>query len=104
MRRQLALVAAVSVAGTVCGTAIEQDANSDFRAWAQRSFDWIFGVNPHNASYVECVGQKQWQRPVFGQFFPSTPQLPGAVLHVEQGEYDMPSVTMTMWASAALSR
>ena len=77
---------------------------SDFRAWAQRSFDWIFGVNPHNASYVECVGQKQWQRPVFGQFFPSTPQLPGAVLHVEQGEYDMPSVTMTMWASAALSR
>ena len=29
MRRQLALVAAVSVAGTVCGTAIEQDANAE---------------------------------------------------------------------------
>jgi hypothetical protein len=76
----------------------------DFRMWAQRAFDWIFGVNPHNASYVECVGQNQWQRPVFGQFFPSTPQLPGGVLHIENGEYDMPAVALTMWASAALSR
>ena len=39
---------------------------------------------------------------VFGQFFPSTPQLPGAVLHVDHGEYDMPAVTMTLWAAAAL--
>jgi endoglucanase len=76
----------------------------DFRVWAQRSFDWIFGANPHNASYVEGVGQNQWQRPVFGQFFPSTPQLPGAVLHVEHGEYDMPPVTTTLWAAAALAR
>ena len=76
----------------------------DFRMWAQRAFDWILGVNPHNASYVECVGQNQWQRPVFGQFFPSTPQLPGGVLHIENGEYDMPAVALTMWASAALSR
>ena len=74
----------------------------DFRVWAQRAFDWILGVNPYNASYVEGVGQNQWQRPVFGQFFPSTPQLPGAVLHVDHGEYDMPAVTMTLWAAAAL--
>ena len=44
-------------------------------------------MNPWNASYVEGVGQNQWQRPVFGQFFPSTPQIPGAVLHVPKKEY-----------------
>ena len=41
-------------------------------------------------SYVEGAGQNQWQRPVFGQFFPSTPQIPGGILHVWGGEYDMP--------------
>ena len=76
----------------------------DFRVWAQRSFDWIFGANPWNASYVECVGQNQWQRPVFGQFFPSTPQLPGGVLHVTNGEYDMPPVMEVLMASARLGQ
>ena len=76
----------------------------DFRVWAQRSFDWIFGMNPWNASYVEGVGQNQWQRPVFGQFFPSTPQIPGAVLHVPNGEYDMPPVVATLLASARLAQ
>lgn len=76
----------------------------DFRVWAQRSFDWIFGMNPWNASYVEGVGQNQWQRPVFGQFFPSTPQIPGAVLHVPNGEYDMPPVAATLLASARLAQ
>ena len=74
----------------------------DLRVWAQRAFDWILGVNLHNASYIEGVGQNQWQRPVFGQFFPSTPQLPGAVLQVEHGEYDMPPVTVALWAAASL--
>ena len=55
-------------------------------------------------SYVECVGQNQWQRPVFGQFFPSTPQIPGAVLHVPNGEYDMPPVVATLLASARLAQ
>ena len=76
----------------------------DFRMWAQRAFDWIFGMNPWNASYVEGVGQNQWQRPVFGQFFPSTPQLPGGVLHVANGEYDMPAVALTLWAAAEIDR
>lgn len=72
----------------------------DFRPYAQRSLDWVFGANPWNASYVEGVGQNQWQRPVFGQFFPSTPQLPGGVLHIAHGEYDLPATTMMLWACA----
>jgi hypothetical protein len=76
----------------------------DLASWAQRCFDWIFGANNWNASYVEGVGQNQWQRPVFGQFFPSTPQLPGAVLHVDHGEYDMPPTALTLWTAAALEQ
>ena len=74
----------------------------DLLAFAQRSLDWILGANPWNASYVEGIGQRQWQRPVFGQFFPSTPQIPGGVLHVPNGEYDMPPTMMTLWACARL--
>ena len=74
------------------------------RETARRSLDWTFGLNPANRSFVEGVGHDQWPRPVFGQFFPSTPQLPGAVLHAAGGEYDLPAVGMTLWAVRALSR
>ena len=76
----------------------------DFRPWAQRSFDWVLGVNPWNESYVEGIGQNQRQRPVFGQFYPSTPQIPGAVLHVCHGEYDMPPGMLLLWASALVGK
>ena len=69
----------------------------EYRVWAQRSFDWVLGVNTWNRSYVEGIGQNQWQRPVFGQFYPSTPQIPGGVLHRVCGEYDMPAVAMVLW-------
>lgn len=75
---------------------------NEYVAWAQRSFDWIFGANDDCVSYVESVGQNQYQRPVFGQFFPSTPQIPGGVLHVMRGEYDMPAVALSLWATAEL--
>ena len=74
----------------------------DLRPFAQRAFDWVLGSNPMNASYVEGVGQNQWQRPVFGQFFPSTPQIPGGMLHYFGGEYDMPPVTLALWAVSEL--
>lgn len=76
----------------------------ELQAFAQRSLDWILGANTWNASYVEGIGQNQWQRPVFGQFYPSTPQIPGGVLHISNGgEYDMPPTMMTLWACARLS-
>jgi len=75
----------------------------EYRACAQGMLDWIFGVNEWNRSFMEGAGQRQWQRPVFGQFFPSTPQIPGAVLHVPNGEYDMPPTTFTLWAMARLA-
>ncbi len=75
----------------------------DMRVAAQRAFDWILGSNPMCSSYVEGAGQNHWQRPVFGQFFPSTPQIPGGVLHFWGGEYDMPPTTMALWALAELN-
>ena len=74
----------------------------DFRPVAQRAFDWVLGANPMNTSYVEGIGQNQRQRPVFGQFFPSTPQIPGGILHVFYGEYDMPAVTLALWTVSEL--
>lgn len=75
----------------------------EFLKYAQRAFDWICGANPEEASYITGAGYNQKRNPVFGQFFPSTPQIPGGIQHVMEGEYDMPSVGMALWAVAALS-
>ena len=86
---------------------LAMDANvfgrGEMRVAAQRAFDWVLGVNPMCSSYVEGAGQNQWQRPVFGQFFPSTPQIPGGILHFWGGEYDMPPTTLALWALAELN-
>ena len=74
----------------------------DLRPYAQRTLDWVYGANPMLMSYIEGVGHNQRQRPVFGQFFPSTPQIPGAMIHAATGEYDMPAVAMVLWATHRL--
>jgi len=76
---------------------------SEFLKYSQRAFDWICGANPEEASYITGMGYNQKRNPVFGQFFPSTPQIPGGIQHVMEGEYDMPSVGMALWTIAALS-
>ena len=74
----------------------------EYKVLAQRAFDWTLGSNPMCTSFVEGMGQNQWQRPVFGQFFPSTPQIPGGLLHIWGGEYDMPPVTQLLWTLVEL--
>jgi len=82
------------------------DAAADFlgepsyRPYAQRCFDWAFGLNGDESSYIVGVGYTKYESPVFGQFFPSTPYLPGAVFHVRAGEYDMPATGMVLLAIA----
>jgi hypothetical protein len=75
-----------------------------FRHVAQRQLDWILGCNPFDASAVEGVGYNQPHRGFYGEFFPPTPQIPGAVsTGITAGsftpagygfanEYDMPIV------------
>ena len=74
-----------------------------YREYAQRCFDWVWGANPEEASYITGVGYNHKRNPVFGQFYPSTPQIPGGVQHVMNGEYDMPSVGMALWAISVLN-
>ena len=83
-----------------------------YLATAQRQVDWILGCNPFDASTVEGVGFNQPVRFVGGEFFPPTPQIPGAVMTGICGddddnpvpfanncstEYDIPANAPLMW-------
>ena len=46
---------------------------------AQRLIDFIVGFNPADISAVEGVGYNQAQHALFGEYFPSQPQIPGGV-------------------------
>jgi hypothetical protein len=84
------------------------------RTVAQRQLDWVMGCNPFDASAIEGVGYNQPLRGLFGEFFPPTPQIPGAVglglqyrsfdpnLYGNSGanEYDMPVVGNVLWVMA----
>jgi len=82
---------------------------NEYRCVAQRQMDWILGCNPYDASAVEGVGYNQPLRGFYGEFFPPTPQIPGAVstgltsgsiLMQNSGfanEYDMPVVGWVLW-------
>ena len=86
---------------------------------ACRQIDWVLGCNPFDASTVEGVGLNQPERFVNGnEFFPPTPQIPGAVMTGIFGdnndnpepfrnnssvEYDMPPTAMLMWLLSELS-
>ncbi len=69
---------------------------------AQFYVDYICGGNPSEMSYITGAGRRQSYHNIFGQFFPSTPYIPGAVSHVLGGEYDMPSAGMLLWAISEL--
>jgi len=73
--------------------------------------DWILGCNPFDSSTVEGVGYNQPTLFVSCEFFPPTPQIPGAVKTgiigddrdepMQYGwvatEYDMPPTSLLMW-------
>ena len=69
------------------------------KGFAQRQADWILGANPYDGSSVTGVGYNQPYLPMYGQFFPHTPQIPGAVIvGIPDGvEYDMPCTGNLMW-------
>jgi len=87
--------------------------NRRYRDIAYRQLDWILGCNPFDASTVEGVGRNQPERLInTDEFFPPTPQIPGAVMTgicgtqedepAELGlgsdvEYDMPPTSLLMW-------
>jgi len=61
---------------------------------AQAVVDYILGQNEYGLSYVNGIGWRHQAANIWGQFFPSTPPIPGAVCHLLAGEYDMPAAAM----------
>lgn len=84
----------------------------EYRVIAQRQLDWVMGCNPFDASAIEGVGYNQPQRGLFGEFFPPTPQIPGAVSiglaaysfdpkhYGSANEYDLPAAGSVLWLTA----
>ena len=94
--------------------AAEITGDQTYRTVAQRQLDWVMGCNPFDASAIEGVGYNQPLRGLFGEFFPPTPQIPGAVSigleyrsfdpnqygNCGANEYDMPAVGNVLWLMA----
>lgn len=67
---------------------------------AQNALDTMLGVNPPDSSHIRGIGYNHVMHKAFGQFFPSTPFIPGAVpigyksvdAYNSFAEYDMPCV------------
>jgi len=93
-----------------------------YDALAWRQLDWILGCNPLAASTVEGIGYNQIWRYVPNEFFPPTPQIPGAVMvgiegddkdlpvhdrphfpMVGRSEYDMPVTAEFLWLLAEIT-
>ena len=99
--------------GSNVGTFLEIAANiledEKYRKYSQYIADFFLGTNPMDASHVESIGYNQPSKAVFGQFFPSTPQIPGGVTvgfgtESVHSEYDMPCVGSFMWLFSEISK
>lgn len=69
-----------------------------YKLYAQRSLDFLLGFNPFEISFVTGIGYNHAKISVFGQFFPSTPMIPGGVTHLRGGEYDLPAAGILLRA------
>lgn len=77
--------------------------------YAQSILDVVLGCNKLDASHVNAIGYNQISQCPYGQFFPSTPHIPGAINigfadcdSTSHSEYDMPCVGMCMYLISEL--
>lgn len=78
---------------------------------AQSFLDQLLGGNALDSSLIRGIGYNQAQHRAFGQFFPSTPFIPGAIgtaystmdVYKAHTEYDMPCVGMAMYLISELA-
>ncbi|MBO5761503.1 MAG: glycoside hydrolase family 9 protein [Lentisphaeria bacterium] len=74
----------------VLASAYRLTGKKEYLFYSQRCLDFLLGWNKQAASCVTGVGYNHTIHNVYGQFFPSTPQIPGGVIHRIPGEYDLP--------------
>lgn len=84
---------------------------SEYLKYSQFVVDTVLGVNALDSSHIHAIGYNHAPHDAFGQFFPSTPFIPGAVgvdyssIDTTKGafsEFDMPCVGMTMYLISEL--
>jgi hypothetical protein len=79
--------------------------NDKYMGYAQSILDNLLGANEQDSSRVRGIGYNNCQHHAYGQFFPSTPFIPGAVgtgydsidVYTSSSEYDMPCVGISMY-------
>jgi hypothetical protein len=80
--------------------------DSSYMEYAQSIADNLLGMNTLDSSRIQGVGYNQRHHTAYGQFFPSTPFIPGAVgvgydsvdVYAHHGsEFDMPCVGLSMY-------
>ena len=84
--------------------------NERYLGYAQSVADNLLGANPLDSSHVRGIGYNHAQHMSYGQFFPSTPFIPGAVgvgyssldTYSITSEYDMPCVGLSMYLLSLL--
>ena len=77
----------------------------EYLEYAQSIADALLGANILDSSHIHGVGFNHCQHKSYGQFFPSTPFIPGAVgveyssldPHSSSSEFDMPCVGLSMY-------
>ena len=78
--------------------------------YAQAIADDLLGGNELDSCHIRGIGYNNPQHHAYGQFFPSTPFIPGAVgvgyhtidVYENESEYDMPCVGLSMYMLAEL--
>lgn len=79
--------------------------NEKYMRYAQSIVDNLLGANVLDSSHILAIGYNHAQHHAYGQFFPSTPFIPGAVgvgyttidVYKTSSEYDMPCVGISMY-------
>jgi hypothetical protein len=93
-----------SLFGSFLARASKLFGEKKYAALAQELLDLMLGANAQDSSRIRGIGYNQAQHHAFGQFFPSTPFIPGAVgvgystidVYKSTSEYDMPCVGFAM--------
>ena len=79
--------------------------NKKYTEYAQYIVDNLLGANELDSSHIYAIGFNHARQHAYGQFFPSTPYIPGAIgvgygtldVYTNGSEYDMPCVGLAMY-------
>ena len=80
--------------------------------YSQYIIDNLLGMNTLDSSHIYAIGFNHAKQSAYGQFFPSTPFIPGAIgvgytsidVYRSESEYDMPCVGLAMYLISVITK